>query len=143
MKGVNKMKLPDLKLPDFSSLVTLPPIIPNLDFKTPRIVSAIDNIQNINRLRDMDNLSYQIRLKEQQKKIYEKRLKSINSTLDIKIGRILSIIIIFISVGIPFLIVTFQDSLECYQLYIYIYLIASFVLSMLSMSIYLFWFWKK
>lgn len=41
------MKLPDLKLPDFSSLVTPPPIIPNLDFKTPRIVSAIDNIQNI------------------------------------------------------------------------------------------------
>lgn len=77
----------------------------------------------------------------QQKKIYEKRLKSINSTLDIKIGRILSIIII--SVVIPFLIVAFQDSLECYQLYIYIYLIASFVLSMLSMSIYLFWFWKK
>ncbi len=137
------MEFPNFKLPDFSSPVTSPPIIPNLDYKTPRIVSAIDNIQNINRLRDMDNLSYQIRLKEQQKKIYEKRLKSINSTLDIKIGRILSIIIILISVVIPFLIIAFQDSLECYQIFIYVYLIASFVLSMLSMCIYLFWFWKK
>ena len=139
----DKMEFPNFKLPDFSSPVTSPPIIPNLDYKTPRIVSAIDNIQNINRLRDMDNLSYQIRLKEQQKKIYEKRLKSINSTLDIKIGRILSIIIILISVVIPFLIIAFQDSLECYQIFIYVYLIASFVLSMLSMCIYLFWFWKK
>lgn len=137
------MEFPNFKLPDFSSQVTPPSIIPNLDFKTPRIVSAIDNIQNINRLRDMDNLSYQIRLKEQQKKIYEKRLKSINSTLDIKIGRILSIIIILISVVIPFLIVAFQDALEYYQIYIFIYLIASFVLSMLSMCIYLFCFWKK
>ena len=125
------MEFPNFKLPDFSSLVTPPPIIPNLDYKTPRIVSAIDNIQNINRLRDMDNLSYQ------------KRLKSINSTLDIKIGRILSIIIILISVVILFLIVAFQDSLECYQIFIYVYLIASFVLSILSMCIYLFWFWKK
>ena len=113
------------------------------DLKTTRIVSAIDNIQNINRLRDMDNLSYQIRLKEQQKNICEKRLKSINSTIDIKIGRVLSLLIVLFSVVIPFLIVAFQDSLKCFQTYIYIYLIASFVLSMLSMCIYLFWFWEK
>ena len=143
MKGVNKMGLSNFKLPDLNSLVTPPPIIPNVDFNTTRIVSAIDNIQNINRLRDMDNLSYQIELKKQQKNIYEKRLKSINSTIDIKVGRILSIIIILISVIIPFLIVSFQDLLESYQKYIYIYLIASFVISMLSMCMYLFWFWKK
>ncbi len=137
------MELPNLKLPDLSSIVTPPPFIPPPDMRTTRIVSAIDNIQNINRLRDMDNLSYQIRLKEQQKNIYEKRLKSINSTIDIKIGRILSIIIVLISIIIPFLIVAFQDLLESYQIYIYIYLIASFILSMISMCIYLFWFWKK
>lgn len=62
------MEFPNLRLPDFSSLITPPPYIPNPDLKTTRIVSAIDNIQNINRLRDMDNLSYQIRLKENQKK---------------------------------------------------------------------------
>lgn len=137
------MELPNLKLPDLSSIVTPPPFIPPPNMRTTRIVSAIDNIQNINRLRDMDNLSYQIRLKEQQKNIYEKRLKSINSTIDIKIGRILSIIIVLISIIIPFLIVAFQDLLESYQIYIYIYLIASFILSMISMCIYLFWFWKK
>ena len=137
------MELPNFELPDLSSVVTPPPFIPSIDLKTTRIVSAIDNIQNINRLRDMDNLSYQIRLKEQQKSIYEKRLKSINSTLDIKIGRILSIAIVLFSVVIPFLIVAFQESLECFQTYIYIYLIVSFVLSMFSMCIYLFWFWKK
>ena len=137
------MELPNLKLPDLSSLITPPPYIPTPDLRTTRIVSAIDNIQNINRLRDMDNLSYQIRLKENQKRIYEKRLKSINSTLDIKIGRILSIVIVLISVIIPFIIVAFQESFQCFQSYIYIYLIVSFIVSMMSMCIYLFWFWKK
>ena len=143
MKGVNKMEIPNLKLPDLSSIVTPPPFIPSPDLKTTRIVSAIDNIQNINRLRDMDNLSYQICLKEQQKSSYEKRLKSINSTVDIKIGRVLSIVIVLFSVIIPFLIVAFQEALKSFQTYIYLYLIISFIISMLSMCIYLFWFWKK
>lgn len=143
MKGVNKMEIPNLKLPDLSSIVTPPPFIPSPDLKTTRIVSAIDNIQNINRLRDMDNLSYQICLKEQQKSSYEKRLKSINSTVDIKIGRVLSIVIVLFSVIIPFLIVVFQEALKSFQTYIYLYLIISFIISMLSMCIYLFWFWKK
>ena len=137
------MEIPNLKLPDLSSIVTPPPFIPSPDLKTTRIVSAIDNIQNINRLRDMDNLSYQICLKEQQKSSYEKRLKSINSTVDIKIGRVLSIVIVLFSVIIPFLIVAFQEALKSFQTYIYLYLIISFIVSMLSMCIYLFWFWKK
>ncbi len=137
------MEIPNLKLPDLSSIVTPPPFIPSPDLKTTRIVSAIDNIQNINRLRDMDNLSYQICLKEQQKSSYEKRLKSINSTVDIKIGRVLSIVIVLFSVIIPFLIVVFQEALKSFQTYIYLYLIISFIISMLSMCIYLFWFWKK
>lgn len=139
----SNLNLADFKLPDLSSIVTPPPFMPHTDLKTTRIVSAIDNIQNINRLRDMDNLSYQIRLKEQQKSIYGKRLKSINSTIDIKIGRVLSIIIMLISVIIPFLIVAFQDLLKNYQAFIYIYLITSFIISMISICIYLFWFWKK
>lgn len=137
------MEIPNFKLPDLSSIVTPPPFIPSPDLKTTRIVSAIDNIQNINRLRDMDNLSYQICLKEQQKSSYEKRLKSINSTVDVKIGRVLSIVIVLFSVIIPFLIVAFQESLKSFQTYIYLYLIISFIISMLSMCIYLFWFWKK
>lgn len=137
------MEIPNLKLLDLSSIVTPPPFIPSPDLKTSRIVSAIDNIQNINRLRDMDNLSYQICLKEQQKSSYEKRLKSINSTVDIKIGRVLSIVIVLFSVIIPFLIVAFQETLKSFQTYIYLYLIISFIVSMLSMCIYLFWFWKK
>lgn len=137
------MEILNLKLPDLSSIVTPPPFIPSPDLKTTRIVSAIDNIQNINRLRDMDNLSYQICLKEQQKSSYEKRLKSINSTVDIKIGRVLSIVIVLFSVIIPFLIVAFQETLKSFQTYIYLYLIISFIVSMLSMCIYLFWFWKK
>ena len=137
------MEIPNLKLPDLSSIVTPPPFIPSPDLKTTRIVSAIDNIQNINRLRDMDNLSYQICLKEQQKSSYEKRLKSINSTVDIKIGRVLSIVIVLFSIIIPFLIVAFQEALKSFQTYIYLYLIISFIVSMLSMCIYLFWFWKK
>ena len=120
------MEIPNLKLPDLSSIVTPPPFIPSPDLKTTRIVSAIDNIQNINRLRDMDNLSYQICLKEQQKSSYEKRLKSINSTVDIKIGRVLSIVIVLFSVIIPFLIVAFQETLKSFQTYIYLYLIIQY-----------------
>ena len=67
------MELPNFELPDLSSIVTPPQFTLPPDLKTTRIVNAIDNIQNINRLRDMDNLAYQIRLKEQQKSIYEKR----------------------------------------------------------------------
>lgn len=137
------MELLNFKLPDLSSIVPSSSSITSSDFKTTHIVSAIDNIQNINRLRDMDNLAYQINLKEQQKNIYEKRLKSINSTIDIKIGRVLSIVIVLLSVIIPFLIVAFQESLKSFQSYIYLYLIISFIISMFSMCIYLFWFWKK
>lgn len=136
------MNLANLKLP-VGSLISTPNIISTPDLKTPRIVSAIDNLQNMNRLRDMDNLSYQIKLKEQQKDICEKRLKSINSTMDIKIGRILSLLIIIFSIIIPFLIVSFQYLLSSFKCYIFIYLIVSFILSMISMSIYLFWFWKN
>ena len=60
----------EFRIPDLSNLIQPPPILPNItDYKTQRVVSAIDNIQNINRLRDMDNLCYQIKLKKQQKQI--------------------------------------------------------------------------
>lgn len=135
------MTLPDFKLPDISSILQ-PPVIPQIDLKTTRIVSAIDNIQNINRLRDMDNLIYQIQLKEQQKNFYEKKLKSINDSLDIKIGRMLSIIIIVISVLIPFLVVVFKSYFEPIKIIVFYYLLISFTFSMISMCIYLFFFWK-
>jgi Mg2+ and Co2+ transporter CorA len=134
----------DFQLPDLSNLINLPPILPNItDYKTQRVVSAIDNIQNINRLRDMDNLSYQIKLKEQQKQIYQRKLDSIVSTLDMKIGIIMSILIIIFSVLIPFLGVSFQNYLEQYKNYVFIYLIITFIISMMSMLLYLIWFWKK
>lgn len=134
----------NLEIPDLSNLIQSPPILPNItDYKTQRVVSAIDNIQNINRLRDMDNLCYQIKLKKQQKQIYQRKLNSIVSTLDIKIGILMSILIIVFSVLIPFLIVSFQNYLETYQSYIFVYLIITFIVSMLSMLLYLILFWKK
>lgn len=129
----------DLPKIDFQALSSA--MTPNLlnipDPKVTRITSAIDNIQNINRLRDMDNLYFQIEMKNKQKDICQKRLKSIISTLDIKVGIFLSLVIIIFSVIIPFLIVAFQGSLQQYQSWIYIYLIISFIISMTSMSIYL------
>ena len=136
------MDFSNFKMPDFSKLIN--PVIPSIPSpKTLRIVNAIDNIQNINRIRDMDNLLYQISLKENQKNIYEKRLKSIISTIDIKAGSCLSIIIILFSIIVPFLIVSFKDYLKCFHTYIFIYLIVSFIISMLAMSFYLIWFWRK
>lgn len=113
------------------------PVIPNIPDKVTRITSAIDNIQYINRLRDMDNLYFQIEMKKKQKDICKKRLKSIISTLDIKIGIVLSLVIIIVSVIIPFLIVMFQDCMKQHQSGVFIYLIISFIFSMISMSIYL------
>lgn len=114
------------------------PVIPNIpDPKVTRITSAIDNIQNINRLRDLDNLYFQIEMKKKQRDICQKRLKSIISTLDIKIGIILSLVIIIVSVIVPFLIVMFQDCMKQYQSGVFIYLIISFIFSMISMSVYL------
>ncbi len=114
------------------------PVIPNIpDPKVTRITSAIDNIQNINRLRDLDNLYFQIEMKKKQRDICQKRLKSIISTLDIKIGIILSLVIIIVSVIVPFLIVMFQDCMKQYQSGVFIYLIISFIFSMISMLVYL------
>ena len=137
----------NLEIPDLSNLIQPPPILPNVtDYKTQRVVSAIDNIQNINRLRDMDNLCYQIKLKKQQKQIYQRKLNSIVSTLDIKIGILMSILIIVFSVLIPFLIVSFQNylcSVKVQKHILYVYLIITFIVSMLSMLLYLILFWKK
>lgn len=134
----------NLEIPDLSNLITPPPLLPNLtDYKTQRVVSAIDNIQNINRLRDMDNLTYQIKLKEKQKQIYKRKLNSIVSTVDIKTGVVISILIIVFSVVIPFFIVLFQNFFEKYQGYVFIYLTITFIVSMISMLLYLIWFWKN
>ena len=135
----------DFKLPDFSKIANsmIPPRIEVPDYKPRRIVSAIDNIKNVNRLRDMDNLSYQIKLKEKQKEICNKRLNGIISTLDIKVGIVISIIIIFISIIIPFMIVAFQEYLQPFQPKVFKYLIITFTVSMISMVGYLIWFWKK
>ena len=133
----------NLNIPDFSNLIQ-PPVLHNItDYKIQRVVNAIDNIQNINRIRDMDNLSYQIKLKQQQKQNLQRKLNSIVSTLDIKVGIIMSILIVTFSVIIPFLIVSFQNCFITYQNYIFTYLIVTFILSMISMLLYLVWFWKK
>ena len=107
------------------------------DPKVTRITGAIENIKSINRLRDLDNLYFKIEMKNKQKYICEKRLKSIIATLDVKIGIILSVLIIVLSVIIPFLIVLFQDYMKQYQSIVFIYLIISFIFSMISMLIYL------
>lgn len=128
--------LPNINFNALSKAMT-PPLLNIPDTKALKITSAIDNIQNVNRLRDMDNLYFQIEMKNKQKDICQKRLKSIISTLDIKVGIFLSLSIIIFSVIIPFFIVAFQNYLQQYQTGIYIYLIVSFSISMIAMSIYL------
>ena len=134
---------PNLFNIDFNAITKImtPPLNNTIDTtpytKSLKITSAIDNIQNVNRLRDLDNLYFQIEMKKKQKDICKKRLKSIISTLDIKIGIRLSLIIISSSVVIPFIIAAFQEYLQQYQSWIHGYLIISFIVSMLSMCVYL------
>lgn len=136
-------EMPTFKMPDFSNFEMPMPNIPQIDTGKLKIVSAIDNLKNINRIRDMDNLSYQIKMKQQQQNISKKRLKSINATLDIKVGRIISILIIIFSIIIPFIIVMLQGFFENYQSAVFIYLMVSFLFSMISMGCYLFSFWNS
>lgn len=131
-----ELNLPNINFNALSKAMA-PPLLNIPDMKTLKITSAIDNIQNVNRLRDMDNLYFQIEMKNKQKDICQKRLKSIMSTLDIKVGIFLSLAIIIFSVIIPFFIVMFQDYLKQYQTSIYIYLMVTFSISMIAMSIYL------
>lgn len=147
MKGMAVMN-PDflkLKMPNFSELESIInpklPYIPKVE--NLRIPNAIENMNSLNRLRDMDNLMYQIKMKEVQKSTLEKRLNSIETSFSIKAGIAISIAIILFSVIIPFIIVAFQNYLEKFKLIIFIYLICTFILSMISMSLYLLHFFKK
>ena len=139
--NIPKLNIPKLEMTKFETII--PKNISLPDTKMIGIINAIDNIQNINRLRDMDNLSYQIKMRNQQKNVLEKKLNSIISTLDIKVGIIISILIIIFSVIIPFFIVASKQYFEQYQTIIYIYIIVSFGISMLSMILYLLWYLEK
>jgi len=115
----------------------------NSDSKVIKITNAIENMNDINRIRELDKLYYQIEIKKRQKSENEKKLKSINSALRQKGEIYLSILIVIFSVIIPFLIVMFQEYLQAFQKYIFMYLIATFICSMVSIIIYLYYFLCK
>lgn len=139
------IKLPNLKLDNMLSIADAfkpqIPIVPKAE--SIRMPSVLDNIKNMNNLRELDNLSYQIKIKETQKNIYEKRLSCLKTSSDIKKGIIISLLIIVFSVIIPFFIVAFNNWLKPLKLIIFIYLLITFSLSMVSMVIYLLHFFRK
>lgn len=143
------MKFPNFEMPKFESKGISEAVraINNPEFKFIDAIkpppSLAERLETMNRMRDMQNLMYEISIKEVQKQAYEKRLKNINVSNEIKWGIIISILIITFSIVIPFIMVAFQNCLVDDQIAVLVYLISTFILSMSAMLGYLIWFFYK
>lgn len=134
----------DLNLPDFENLVLPPPNIPDPSaMGTSRLISAFDELQRNNLISEIEQLSYDVKVKETLKNNYKQRLSSIVSSSNIVAGIWCSIIVAILSIVIPFLIVAFNNYLEPFKDIIFAYMIISFILSMLILLIYLVYSYKK
>lgn len=134
----------DLNLPDFENLVLPPPdIIDPTVMRTSRLISAFDELQHNNLISEIEQLSYDVKIKETLKNNYKQRLSSIVSSSNIVAGIWCSIIVAILSIVIPFLIVAFNNYLEPFKDIIFAYMIISFILSMLILLIYLVYSYKK
>ena len=134
----------DLNLPDFENLVLPPPDIPDPTVTgTSRLISAFDELQHNNLISEIEQLSYDVKIKETLKNNYKQRLSSIVSSSNIVAGIWCSIIVAILSIVIPFLIVAFNNYLEPFKDIIFAYMIISFILSMLILLIYLVYSYKK
>ena len=134
----------DLNLPDFENLVLPPPDITDPTVTgTSRLISAFDELQHNNLISEIEQLSYDVKIKETLKNNYKQRLSSIVSSSNIVAGIWCSIIVAILSIVIPFLIVSFNNYLEPFKDIIFAYMIISFILSMLILLIYLVYSYKK
>ena len=136
-----KFEIPKLEL---GSLIPNIPKIPDItDLKFRKVTSAIDNLQKNNLYSQIDDLNYSIKLKETEIDNYKSRLKGIKKSNTIRNGIIISIIVSFISVIIPFFIIAFKSLLAEFKQIIFIYTIASFSISMILLFGYLIYSYKK
>ncbi len=138
-----KFDIPNIELPKFENLLPTIQNIPNVtDLKLSNIASAIETLEHSNLINDIDKLNYNIQLKQTEKENYERRLKSITS-IDITAGIWCSIIVSVLSMIIPFLIVSFNNYLSDYKTIIFIYMIVSFIISMIILLGYLIYSYKS
>lgn len=85
----------------------------------------------------IDNYKFQMELLGTELNNYENRLKALSKLNDIIIGIRCSIIVAIISVIIPFFIYSFQDFFDFNDMFVFKYLIVSFLFSMLILLWYL------
>lgn len=134
----------NLNLPDFENLVLQPPDITDPTVTgISRLIGAFDELQHNNLISEIEQLSYDVKIKETLKNNYKQRLSSIVSSSNIVAGIWCSIIVAIFSIVIPFLIVAFNNYLEPFKDIIFAYMIISFILSMLILLIYLVYSYKK
>lgn len=148
MIGVNLMNInsSQFNLPKLELGNLLPdiPVLPNMnELRTKNITTAIDDLKKSNLFNQIDELNYSIKLKETEIENYKLRLKGIKSSLTIRNGIIISIIVSIISVVIPFFIITFKHQLLNFKNIIFIYTIVSFCVSMILLFGYLIYSYKK
>lgn len=120
------------------------------NFKTPYIVDISSRSQNVNVLRDINNLGFQIEYLERQKEIYISRMVNLNKCSNIDFVLKLSVLIVVLNIIIPFLVVllgiyykvvlleNFSKYINCLKNLFFWYLLFTFILSMILMIVYLF-----
>lgn len=131
----------DFKLPDFSQFSPEIPILP--DKNELRIDSAMENLEHSKVIHDIEDILFQIRLKELEKENCSKKLNALNKSIDEKAGIWMFIIVSLISIIIPFIIATFNNYLESYYLAIKMYMIISFIISFAVLVGYVIYVYKK
>jgi hypothetical protein len=115
--------------PDFSSLAN------NL----PRITPLSETFEKGNIIREIYRLNYRVEWLKIQKKDYSDRLNSIDIGSNVKLGLIISMAIVLFDIIIPFFFVVFSSSFDNTfgRIFLVVYLIELFLLSIISIFIYL------
>lgn len=131
----------EVKIPNFSYLEKEVQLLPD---KHEIIANnAMDELEHSKVIRDIEEIMFQIKLKQLQKDNYSKRLNALNKSIDIKVGIWIFIIVSLISIIIPFLIATYQSCLEKYYLVVITYMINTFIFSLFILVGYVIYVYKK
>ena len=131
----------EVKIPNFSYLEKEVQLLPD---KHEIIANnAMDELEHSKVIRDIEEIMFQIKLKQLQKDNYSKRLNALNKSIDIKVGIWIFIIVSLISIIIPFLIATYQSYLEKYYLVVITYMINTFIFSLFILVGYVIYVYKK
>lgn len=131
----------DFKLPDYSQFLPEIPILPDKD--EMRLNGAMENLEHSKVIHDIEDILFQIKLKELEKENCSKKLSALNKSIDEKVGIWIFIIVSLISIIIPFIVASFNNYLDSCYLAIKMYMILSFIVSFAVLVGYMIYVYRK